>query len=368
MISTLDTPPTTHAAAVHAALEMKETAAPLAVATRPPAKVANLHTVRRLLALVGKVMPGSTAHWSRKNIARAMGVAPAYVNAYLAQIDEHGAPAENPPPLTMALEQFEGTVENFLAQIAERKVGSTDRFETAIYHQFRRFAAVITAARQWGVFYGPGGDGKTEASRLLAARNPLVLHVTVTRWACGAEALQNAIYRELNKAGNHRGKESKMEWVVERLTNSEHSIVVDNCHQATHGALTMLGNLRDVTNVPLIMVGNERVLERLQKDEQLFRRVAQKEQSTWGETQKERLRNWSDAAERLLMRDAPDYVADLMPLAVEVLRNRGCMGSLQTHVALMNAALAKTGSTDAAAAFHQAHAKLIHDGYALPAA
>lgn len=359
------TPVTTHAAAVHAALAEKEETAPLALATRRPEKVANLATVRALAAMVGKVMPGSTGRWSRNNIAAAMGVNAAYISAYLGQIDAHGEPNPTPPVLTMALPSFEASVEQFIAQIADRKVASGTLFETAIFRQFRRFAAQCISARQWGVFYGPGGDGKTQAARLFALRNPLVIHLTAAQWVSGAGSLTNALHAAMNRAGQWRGNTPKMPWCIERLTGSERVLIIDNAHQLTHGALTLLGNVQDATGIPLILTGNGRILDRVTPDEQLFRRIAQKEETSWGSTEKERLKHWNEAAERLLLRDAPDYVADLLPLAVQVLRHRGCMGSLQAHVVLMNAALAQTQSTDAAEAFRQAHSKLIHDGYSL---
>ena len=117
-----------------------------------------------------------------------------------------------------------------------------------------------------------------------------------------------------------------------------------------------------------MFAGNPSGLERARQDEQIARRIKQAEAASFGEGKK-RQREYNESAERLLLRDAPDHVADLMPLAVKVVSERGSLGALQARVALMNGYMSraeqKGEAIDAPAAFRAAHAALISDGYSL---
>jgi len=359
---------TTHAAASHAAMESLDARSEgMELAAPEPkgrAKVANIELVRRLKALLNRAMPGGSGRWSHSHLARALGCNQAYISTYLAQVDAAGKAAANPPALAMALGAFEDGVESFLGQIADRRAVKDDLFATAISRQFDGFARQVIAARQWGYYHGPGGDGKTCALNQFARRNPLVIMVTAWKWACGAGALGTAIFGQVNRAGQWRHNEPAIPWLVARLKDSERVLMVDNAHQLTLGALTWLGNLHDATGIPIICAGNPSGLERARRDEQLSTRIKQAEAASFGD-ERGRRAHWKEAAERLLLRDAPDHAAVLMPLALRVMAHKGTMRALQARVALMNSYLERTASTDAAGAFKAAHAALISEGYSL---
>lgn len=360
--------PTTHAAAVHAALAAKEDST-LALATAEPAaggKRANLTLCRRLRALIGKRRPGSADTWSINKIAAALGANSAYVSTYVNQVDAAGHPAANPPALLMALQSWEDGLEHFLTGLEERRTISDDLFATAISRQFERFVRQVIAAKQWGVFHGPGGDGKTCAMRAYHRRNPLSIMITAYQWCAGANSLAGAIFAAVNRSGGWRNTEAKIPWMVAKLSGTDRPLLIDNFHQLTRGALTFLGNLQDATGMPIICTGNPSGLVKAREDEQLATRIKQAEAASFG-TGRAHTTAMNEAAQALLLRDAPDYIADLMPLAVQVLAQRGTMRALHSRVSLMNAMLLRMEESDRdpAAAFRSAHAALINDGETL---
>lgn len=359
--STSPAKPGTFAGHVHDALEAKDTAAPLALR-----KVANLVLVRRLRALIGRRQPGSSALWSINKLATALGANSAYVSSYVNQVDAAGKPAANPPALTMALQAWEDGVEQFLIGLEERRTMSDDLFPTAISRQFQRFARQVIAAKQWGVFFGPGGDGKTCAMRAYHKANPLAIMVTVYQWCSGANPLAAAIFAAVNRSGAWRNTQPRTTWLVEKLTGADRPLLIDNFHQLSMGALTFLGNLHDATGIPIICAGNPSGLAKARQDEQLYTRIKQAEAATFG-AGRTKTSALNEAAQALLLRDAPDYIADLIPLAVQVLGQRGTMRALQARVALMNEMLGRMEESqrDPAAAFRAAHAALINDGETL---
>lgn len=363
IIETTTATPRTHAAASAAAMESAEDTRLELMPPGGAVKVANPLLVRRVRELLGKQIPGATGKWSRGTLARATGSNFSYVSTWLAQYDDQDQPAKNAPPLTMDLVTFEGTIEAFLTQVSERRVQKVDLFETAVSRQFARFAKTVVASRMWGVFHGPGGDGKTSAMLAYCARNPLAIMVTCSKWAASYGAVREHLFRSLNKDGRYRGDRSEIEWLISKLKGSEHVLLFDNFHRMAMGAFNFLADLRDATNVPIIMAGNPAGLAKAKRDEQLATRIMDSEAVSFGREGRERTEALREAAQRLLLRDAPDYADVLLAEALPVVRERGSMRALQGHVQRMNAYMGKTGDTDAVAAFRAARSDLQRAGY-----
>ncbi len=178
---------------------------------------------------------------------------------------------------------FEGAAEQWLAA---REVAAADDaaaegyMETPVSTGIATFIREIERMQSCGVILGDAGIGKSCALKLWRKGNPRAVLVTVSSWCCGTGALGTAIFRAIGMRDGKRATGSRLERVAKELAARPRTLVFDNAHQLSPGALRLLFNLNDQNadgdrpQSALVLCGNPEIEDKLRANDQFRSRLA----------------------------------------------------------------------------------------------
>lgn len=152
--------------------------------------------------------------------------------------------------------------------------------ETVIAKGVAAFVREIERMQSTGVILGDAGIGKTCALRLVRKGAPRTILVTATKWCEGAAQIAGAIFRAMGMRDGKRASGSKMERVARELAQRPRTVIVDNAHQLSPGALRFLFNVNDIhegedrPQCPVVLCGNPEIVEKLSGNDQFRSRLA----------------------------------------------------------------------------------------------
>ena len=315
---------------------------------------ANPDLVKKLGDLLALKGPDGAPLWSRNAIAKALGQNSAYVSLYVRQNET------TPPDFTGNLLAFESRIEDFLKSLSEKKPQNDATFDTAVSRSLARFVDSVKSVAGIGIFHGNAGLGKTMGIQRYKQANPLAITVPVFAWCAGRDAILSAIFRQVENKGWDT-RQSRAEWLCERLQGRSGALIFDNAHKLTHGAYSLIFDLHDRTGVPIVLVGNPTMIQKLRQDDQLFSRVSLKREARFKDD------SLRQAVEAMLEREMPAHCGALRALAGQVARERGHLRSLKHHLRVTRdfATARELADRPISQVFKTAHESLIHEGYAL---
>lgn len=299
--------------------------------------------------------------WSQRTFAAAAGVNAAYVSQWMNQ-----RKAKNRPEFAGKLNKLEAALEEALLRVDTDRVQVQRLFPTAVSRQFADFAAFVIQCGMIATFTGNSGRGKTCAVRLFAERRPLVKVITVDESAGGKDALLRAVFAAFETRQAKR-TEARAEFILRRLTDVKCALIIDNAHKLSLRAFALLCDWNDKAAVPVILVGNPAMLDRMKQDAQIYSRAGLQRVAAWGpeKAQDKCLDALRDAVDGILERDWPEAAGVLRKQALAVAGTEGELRGLEKHLHVAREIVATTEVRDPVAAFRHAHEMLIHDGRAV---
>jgi len=358
--------PTTSAAAVHEALEIKEAVfdqdqdLPESPTSTALAKAVDADLLARCRGLIEHGHKGQ--RWSRNQLARAMGTNSANVSIYLTQ------GTNDSKEIKFAVPAFEAKLRDFLHNLSQKRNFDNGVIETAIVKIFRGFVENVRATREIGFLYGPAGLGKTTALEHLGGKIPNGLTVRATRWSCGAHGVEYQLATALRQTSPPRGTR-RGDAIRARLAEMDSAIIlVDNAHRLTRRAVEYLFDLHDESSTPLVLTGNRSFIDRLRSDDQLFSRVFQCREVAFPEDpDKAAHHHLNLAADAIMRRELPDHWQQVKQAGRKVAQQKGHLRALEKHcrAAAEIAALPGYAQRSMLEAFQAAHANSVHTNYPL---
>lgn len=202
-------------------------------------------------------------------IARGSGVNAAILSQYLSP---HG-------------NKYDGDIalrERRIASWLERRdletLAGIPSISTAISDQIAQAAKMVRRCRIMGRGIGGAGIGKTRGISLLAQTD----EGTWPIFASGEEGGKDAVRSKLFKLAGIRGPQKRTAnrarlmyaELVKRLRGTELLIGIDQAHMLTAPAINFLVELWNATGSPQLWLGTDKLIEKLERDEQWASRLS----------------------------------------------------------------------------------------------
>jgi DNA transposition AAA+ family ATPase len=288
---------------------------------------------------------------SQSWLAKQIGMTPAVVSAWLSGTYK-GDNAK--------IERLIGDV----TKSAHQRIANAHAlFETSVTIDVNAACERIRKRNRIALISGNAGIGKTSGIILYLRANPTAVAITAMKGANDEIAMRRALWRAVDiRHFDRRSGESHQSALINHFKNSNRLIVVDNAHRLTRGGLAFLFDFHDNTGekpgdpgVPICLVGNPEVLDRIRENDQMFSRISLNLEIEIDDTQK--------IAQDLLSSMCPDHGAELLELAVQVVKEFGHVRALRYQLEealdLFNAPGARFKTIQQA--FKAAHTQLIRD-------
>jgi DNA transposition AAA+ family ATPase len=126
--------------------------------------------------------------------------------------------------------------------------------DTAVAQRMFGILERIQETRDLGLATGPAGAGKTQACLKYRELKPTVIYLCVLPWARDIWSVQKLLVRAISQ---RRDERRDMDWVVEKLTNSNRLLIIDDAHELDRSGYKLVIKVHDETNIPVALVGNE---------------------------------------------------------------------------------------------------------------
>lgn len=280
------------------------------------------------------------------DLGRELGIGATQVSRYLS-----GAP-------NWDVSKLERVIDDVLKNEKTRKRSALALFKTPVSKLVDGAFETLRETNDVGVIFGPAGLGKTCGIQLYVADHPSAIALTATRWRRDCASVVAMLFHS-GSTQSWKGNDSRADFVVRRLKDSNRLIIVDNAHRLTAAARELLFDLHDETGCPLALVGNPELLDEIRKNDQQFSRIGVKTELRL------KPKEAGKVADQIVEQLAPEALLELRPLVEVVAEKQGHFRAVRKQLNL--ARKIKEGADakpNYATAFRSAHRFLVRD-YAL---
>ena len=188
--------------------------------------------------------------------------------------------------------------------------------------------------------------------------------ITVDESGGGKDALLRAVFAAFETRRAKRA-EARAGFILRRLSEVKCTLIIDNAHKLSLRAFSLLCDWNDKAAVPVLLVGNPAMLDRMRQDAQIYSRAGMQREASWGADREKAREALRDAVDGVLDRDWPEAAGLLRKAALAVAGTEGELRGLVKHVHVAREICATTDLKDPVRAFAAAHEVLIHDGKAV---
>ena len=248
---------------------------------------------------------------------------------------------------------FELKVEDVLKSAELRRdIDTHTLLETSVTRQVNSVCETIQKTNDIGLIFGPAGAGKTVAIAMYVESNSSAIDVTLTRWRCNSHGLEKLIFEAMETRAFTKSGLTRAEWIISRLNNSDRILILDNAHRLTKSGLEWVFDFQDATGVPIALVGNPEVLDKIRDNDQQFSRI--------GIVREVTLDDAATVATKIIKQLAPGAEGVIRDLATTIAGEQGHLRSLKKHLLLIPELL-EACDGDIRKAVLAAHTQLVSD-------
>ena len=287
----------------------------------------------------------SQGRWNNSTISRQIGYSPRVVSDYCAP-DGNKYDGDTPA--------VERAIKEFLRD--QRLISDTnvETIQTEITRKIEAAIEDIRTARRIGVIIGDPGIGKTRALALYCRTHELAISFSAWEGECSKTAVADLLFHAADVANLKRG-DNKIKVLAEKLNQSGRVIIADDAHKLSPHALQLLYDFRDRAGSPIVLIGDTRLLAKLESDKQRLRRTGA---VTYLKI-KDPVPLIEHHIDALLPKNHHDERKEIIQLCQQLAKQEGLFGSIQMELSL--AARIKTAKPDLSwlVAIQSAHKRLI---------
>jgi len=278
---------------------------------------------------------------TNRDLARELGIGVTQISKYL-----NGRPDWD-------VSELENTIEDVLkTALLRRSRGGQELVETSVTRQINAVCETIRKTNDIGLIFGAAGTGKTVGISMYAASMPSAIVITLSKWSSNAQGIERLLFTAMETRSFRKSGQSRAEWLLGRLRNSNRILIVDNAHRLTSGGREWLFDFQDDTGIPIALVGNPEILDAIEDNDQQFSRI--------GIVQQVKLKDASAVATKILKALAPAADENIGDLVRTVAGQRGHLRSLKKHLLLIPELLPACDG-DYRNAMLAAHTQLVSD-------
>lgn len=249
---------------------------------------------------------------------------------------------------------FESKVADLLRMDARMQAigsGSGEILETSVIRQAANFFDTVRRAGAVGVLHSPAGLGKTTAIAAYVKANPTAVPICANAAQSDAKGVRQLLWG----AVDHRSYDpcsSRWDYLVSKFAGTQRLLIVDNAQRLAGSGRDCLFDFRDQTGIPMVLVGNPSILQRVALNDQQFSRTLMEHEAT--------LKTPAQVARAIvdLHTDRGEEIYDLAERVVRV-RGGGYLRSLVMTLLAMRE-MEQLAGGDIRKSFEAALAKSIH--------
>lgn len=213
----------------------------------------------------------------------------------------------------------------------------------------------IRTAKRIGVIIGEPGIGKTRGTHEYIRDHKLAILFGVNAWNKREADFASCLFKASDLEAPETGLRGMKE-LVNKMTGSGRSFLVDDAHKLTCAALQLAFDFRDASGSPIILLGDHRLVAKLKRDHQRLRRT--------GIVRYLKIQDATALINHHIDTFAPDCGSERKELAAlcqQIVAGPGHFGSLQMELSV--AARIKRGDAELSwcDCMRGAHARLIRD-------
>lgn len=287
----------------------------------------------------------SAGEWNNSTIGAEVGYTNAVLSQYLSD-DGNKYPGD-----TKKLERRlrEWVRDRFLMLDSQ-----IETVECEIAEQIENAIEDIRTAKRIGVIIGEPGIGKSRGLGWYCSTHERAILFSACTWERSLTSAAECLFRAADVARSKGSVLRSIKLLVEKMRGTSRPILVDDAHKLTRQALQLLYDFRDATGAPVVLLGDERLLAKLQDDAQRLRRT--------GLVFRLKVKDPVPLIKHHIRAIAPEVNGEerqLIALCTEIAQAEGVFGSVQMELSL--AARIKRGKPDWSwcECVRRAHKKLI---------
>ncbi len=198
----------------------------------------------------------SGSFWSNSTLSNKLGYSPAVLSQYLSQ---DGCKYRGD------IAGLENKIQDFLTALANRRASGVETSPSKIADDICAAFDYIRKMEQIGVVIAESGEGKSRATDLIMADNPLALLINVTEWNCSKAGMIHAIWARCPHDGYDRSA-PQFPWLVTKMRGTARPFVFDNAHKLGREALALVCTFLDETKCPGMLLGLPTLVDKLVDD------------------------------------------------------------------------------------------------------
>jgi DNA transposition AAA+ family ATPase len=279
------------------------------------------------MAKDGKYQPNPTivAWWENNNltmakIAKRSGFHEGTISKYLA--------GTYPTDVT----EIERSLLDIIDSDSRKQTWSDFYFDTEVTETTIAMLDLIRSSCDIGLLTGAAGLGKTKGGRRYSIQNKTAILIELSEGLGDNYSIIRKLFdsMDIRSFKKEKGGITRGEFLTKRLVNSERIIIIDNAQRATLSGLRWLFDLHDAAGVPIGLIGNPELLDRIAGSDQLYSRVGIRvDVGGFGKINMD----WLDvAAQKMLENMWPGYPTELLIIAQETARQPGHLRRLVKQI------------------------------------
>lgn len=149
--------------------------------------------------------------------------------------------------------------------------------ETSVTRNVEDLVRAVRRMRIIGKCVGESGIGKTRAANFIEANDPDTVCYYVSQETGTREALRTELFRRFGIRGGEKtygnSKLDKYRELVRRMRASDNALLFDQAHMLSLPAMHFLTELWNATRRPQVWLGTDKLLDKLERDQQIATRV-----------------------------------------------------------------------------------------------
>lgn len=142
---------------------------------------------------------------------------------------------------------------------------------TSVITRAANFFTDVERSKTVGVLHGPAGIGKSVAVATYAAEHPRCVVITANAAQCDARGVQQLLWAQSDHG--IKPSQSRWEFLVSKFRGSGRLLIVDNAQRLDGTGRDYLFDFRDATGLPIALVGNPCILQRVAGSDQQHSRT-----------------------------------------------------------------------------------------------
>lgn len=288
----------------------------------PAKKTAPVFPCNQVLRDKLRVLRATSNVYSNTQLGNKLGYSPAVLSQYLSDTGCH---------YTGNIAILEKKIDDFLTALERRRASGIKTGPSKVADEMFSAFEYIRKCSDLGAIIAKSGEGKSRGIELIREKNPLVILIEVTEWACDKHSLMAAIWEGCAVDGWDASKGARFPYLIQKLRGSDRPFIIDDAHKLSNPALSLISTFQEKTKCPVALCGIPTLVAKMETDSQRFSRAGIKYALESGNEDPELLLHMVRSVAKGAVNGELD---ELIELCAQVARHQGCKRAVEKQLKL----------------------------------